>query len=42
MEVHIPDLFDLKKIADSGQCFRAVSRPDGQKHGFYFLRVFSG
>ena len=29
MEVHIPDLFDLKKIADSGQCFRAVSRPDG-------------
>lgn len=29
MEVHIPDLFDLKKIADSGQCFRAVPRPDG-------------
>ena len=29
MEVHIPDFFDLKKIADSGQCFRAVLRPEG-------------
>ena len=29
MEVHIPDLFDLKKIADSGQCFRTVLLPDG-------------
>lgn len=29
MEVSIPDLFDLKKIVDSGQCFRAVLCPDG-------------
>lgn len=29
MEVYIPDLFDLKKIADSGQCFRAVPLRDG-------------
>ena len=29
MEVHIPDYFDLKKIADSGQCFRAVLLSDG-------------
>lgn len=29
MLVHIPDLFDLQKIADSGQCFRAVRLPDG-------------
>lgn len=29
MQVQIPDLLDLQKIVDSGQCFRAVSRPDG-------------
>lgn len=29
MEVHIPDYFDLQKIADSGQCFRVASLPDG-------------
>lgn len=29
MEVHIPDLLDLQKIIDSGQCFRAVTLPDG-------------
>lgn len=29
MEVHIPDLFDLQKIADSGQCFRVAPLPDG-------------
>lgn len=29
MEVCIPDLFDLKKIAGSGQCFRAAELPDG-------------
>ncbi|WP_130868530.1 DNA-3-methyladenine glycosylase family protein [Intestinimonas massiliensis (ex Afouda et al. 2020)] len=29
MEVYIPDLFDLNKIISSGQCFRAVARPDG-------------
>ena len=29
MEVHIPDFFDLKKIADSGQCFRAVPLSGG-------------
>lgn len=29
MEVHIPDFFDLNKIADSGQCFRAVPLSDG-------------
>ena len=29
MEVLISDLFDLKKIADSGQCFRAVPMEDG-------------
>ena len=29
MEVYIPDLFDLKKIADSGQCFRTALLPDG-------------
>ena len=29
MEVRIPDLFDLRKIADSGQCFRVASFPDG-------------
>ena len=29
MEVHIPDLFDLKKIVDSGQCFRAVPLAGG-------------
>lgn len=29
MEVCIPDLFDLKKIADSGQCFRAVPLGNG-------------
>ena len=29
MEVQIPDLFDLQKIADSGQCFRAVGFSDG-------------
>ena len=29
VEVHIPDLFDLQKIAGSGQCFRAAAFPDG-------------
>lgn len=29
MEVHISDLFDIKKIAGSGQCFRAILFPDG-------------
>lgn len=29
MEVHIPDLFDLQKITDSGQCFRAALLPSG-------------
>lgn len=29
MEVCIPDLFDLQKIADSGQCFRAVPLDGG-------------
>ena len=29
MEVQIPDLFDMEKIAGSGQCFRAVPFPDG-------------
>lgn len=29
MEVHIPDLFDLQKIADSGQCFRVAPLPGG-------------
>ena len=29
MEVQIPDLLDLQKIADSGQCFRAVGFSDG-------------
>lgn len=29
MEIHIPDLFDLQKIADSGQCFRTALFPDG-------------
>lgn len=29
MEVQISDLFDLRKIADSGQCFRAIPRPGG-------------
>lgn len=27
MEVHIPDLFDLQKITDSGQCFRVAPLP---------------
>ena len=29
MDIHIPDLFDLQKIADSGQCFRVASLSDG-------------
>ena len=29
MEVRIPDLFDLQKITDSGQCFRVTPLPDG-------------
>ena len=29
MEVHIPDLFDLQKITDSGQCFRVAPLPGG-------------
>ena len=29
MEIRIPDLFDLGKIIDSGQCFRAVSLGGG-------------
>lgn len=29
MEVHIPDLFDLQKITDSGQCFRVTPLPEG-------------
>lgn len=29
MEIHIPDLFDLQKITDSGQCFRAALLPNG-------------
>ena len=29
MEIHIPDLFDLQKITDSGQCFRAAPLPNG-------------
>lgn len=29
MEVHIPDLFDLQKITDSGQCFRAALLSSG-------------
>ena len=34
MEVCISDLFDLQKIMDSGQCFRAVSCPQG---GYRFI-----
>ena len=29
MVIRISDLFDLRKIADSGQCFRASERPGG-------------
>ena len=29
MEVRIPDLFDLQKITDSGQCFRVTPLPGG-------------
>lgn len=29
MEIRIPDLFDLQKITDSGQCFRVTPQPDG-------------
>lgn len=29
MEIRIPDLFDLQKITDSGQCFRVTPLPDG-------------
>ena len=29
MLVQISDLFDLQKIADSGQCFRSAALPDG-------------
>lgn len=34
MEIRIPDLFDLQKIADSGQCFRAVPLSNG---GYRFI-----
>ena len=29
MKVHISDLFDLEKIAGSGQCFRVTQLPNG-------------
>ena len=29
MEIRIPDLLDLQKITDSGQCFRVVPLPEG-------------
>lgn len=32
MQIHIPDDFDLEKIATSGQCFRALPLADGSYH----------